>query len=483
VRIPLATTNALVAILASGSWLLASGQAITPGSTAGPTNGNFLSPGASFTLNRVALIDALGKIGAVAGPPGNCVLVNGASTACGSGGNGNSTLWPNFAGGETPGQTSTLVYTLAHTPDPAPLLQLYVNGLLMQQGVDYTLSGSTITFTSDYSTLLATSQVMVANYQFGIQSAGSTAFLTAITNLAMLFAASASASGTAYTGCPLDPALQLSTGMTINWVPDVNGTGGATTFNLCGLGAVALKEADGATNPTSTDAVAGKLYAIWYDGTVWRLPASGGGVVYPGAGVACSTGSGWCASYAVGTGNNDLVQLTAAGKLPAVDGSLLTNLPAAGAYAVSQPGTGNIAQTGSAVQIYSQASVPALAAGACYEIRVEYNDVSAGNHTTYLYVDASAVATLSGSGAIGGTGYTRRFWLTYCNAPASQTSQVITQYDVSYANTGGGGWTVDTGWTGSPTATGVNWASPHAIQIYTNAASGNMVGMFFRVGQ
>lgn len=55
---------------------------------------------------------------------------------------------------------------------------------------------------------------------------------------------------------------------------------------------------------------------------------SGGSTVYPGAGVGNSTGSAWATSYAVGTGNNDLVQLTSVGALPAVSGANLTNLPA-----------------------------------------------------------------------------------------------------------------------------------------------------------
>lgn len=48
--------------------------------------------------------------------------------------------------------------------------------------------------------------------------------------------------------------------------------------------------------------------------------------VYPSAGVGNSTGSAWGTSYTVGTAANNLVQMTAATKLPAVDGSLLTGL-------------------------------------------------------------------------------------------------------------------------------------------------------------
>lgn len=50
---------------------------------------------------------------------------------------------------------------------------------------------------------------------------------------------------------------------------------------------------------------------------------------YPGSGVPNSTGSAWSTSYTVGTAANNLLQLNATPKIPAVDGSLLTNVVAA----------------------------------------------------------------------------------------------------------------------------------------------------------
>jgi hypothetical protein len=78
--------------------------------------------------------------------------------------------------------------------------------------------------------------------------------------------------------CSLQPTLQeYTTGMTLHWTPDVNGTGGATTLNVDTLGATAVKLADGVTDPASTDIQSGQLYVIWYDGGVFRLPPRGGG--------------------------------------------------------------------------------------------------------------------------------------------------------------------------------------------------------------
>jgi hypothetical protein len=92
-----------------------------------------------------------------------------------------------------------------------------------------------------------------------------------------LYCASTGGSGTTYR-CSLAPALQgYVPGMVLHWRPDVNGAGGATTLEVDLLGAKAVRTADGAGNPGASDIAGGRLYAIWYDGTSFRLPAAGGG--------------------------------------------------------------------------------------------------------------------------------------------------------------------------------------------------------------
>jgi len=57
----------------------------------------------------------------------------------------------NFVGEEGPAGTvnsSNTVFTLAHSPSPVGSLKLFLNGILQKRTVDYTLSGSTITFTT-----------------------------------------------------------------------------------------------------------------------------------------------------------------------------------------------------------------------------------------------------------------------------------------------------------------------------------------------
>jgi hypothetical protein len=55
----------------------------------------------------------------------------------------------NLADNETPGGTIDGVntdFTLAHAPNPTASLQLQLGGIFLTQGVDYTISGNTITF-------------------------------------------------------------------------------------------------------------------------------------------------------------------------------------------------------------------------------------------------------------------------------------------------------------------------------------------------
>ena len=78
--------------------------------------------------------------------------------------------------------------------------------------------------------------------------------------------------------CSMSPPLAgYQKGMVVEWQPDVNGSGGATTLNINSLGARALKLADGASDPQSGDLAAGQQYALWFDGTAFRFlsPVSG----------------------------------------------------------------------------------------------------------------------------------------------------------------------------------------------------------------
>lgn len=72
----------------------------------------------------------------------------------------------NFVDAETPTGTinsSNAVFTLAHAPNPASSLELYLNGILQTAGgVDYTLASATIT----YVVAPGTGSTHVAWYRF-----------------------------------------------------------------------------------------------------------------------------------------------------------------------------------------------------------------------------------------------------------------------------------------------------------------------------
>jgi predicted enzyme related to lactoylglutathione lyase len=105
-----------------------------------------------------------------------------------------------------------------------------------------------------------------------VQPSLDTSYLTMNLTASMLYSASASNSTTAYTACPANSgAFPLTKGMIFEWVPDVNGAGGATTLDLCTLGTTSLMLANGTSNPSSASIVAGEMYTIWYDGTVFRM--------------------------------------------------------------------------------------------------------------------------------------------------------------------------------------------------------------------
>lgn len=70
-----------------------------------------------------------------------------------------------FADAETPVGTANgvnVTFTLEHAPNPALSLQLFVGGVLQQQGSDYTLTDDTITL----GTAPSANDIIVANYRY-----------------------------------------------------------------------------------------------------------------------------------------------------------------------------------------------------------------------------------------------------------------------------------------------------------------------------
>jgi hypothetical protein len=107
---------------------------------------------------------------------------------------------------------------------------------------------------------------------------------------------------------------------------------GSTTLGLVTFGDLTKSQADTYYYPLSTNP-AGYLTDAPSDGNTYGrkngawTSVAGGSMVYPGVGVAVSTGSAWDTSLQVGVLAGNLIKLDGSAKLPAVDGSQLTNLP------------------------------------------------------------------------------------------------------------------------------------------------------------
>jgi hypothetical protein len=142
-----------------------------------------------------------------------------------------------------------------------------------------------------------------------------------------LLCASSSGSASQYK-CSLNPTLAAYTnGMVLHWKPDVAGAGGATTLNIDTLGTRPLKATDGVSDPAPTDIAAGKLYNIWYDGSVFRLVAAGG----TSGGGAVASVFGRTGSIMAQSGDYTTDQVTEGGKL------YFTNARAWAALSASSP--------------------------------------------------------------------------------------------------------------------------------------------------
>ena len=105
--------------------------------------------GFAFTTDRIVKSGSTGALESVQGNLDDCIHVDGTTGPCGSVSLGNT--GPGFTDQEVPAGSvngSNTVFTLAQAPSPAASLELHRNGVLMKNGIDYSLTNSTITFGS-----------------------------------------------------------------------------------------------------------------------------------------------------------------------------------------------------------------------------------------------------------------------------------------------------------------------------------------------
>ena len=100
--------------------------------------------GGGYGTNRVAIVDQTGALETVIGNATDCVYVDGTSGPC-----FDPTQLPGYSDSETPGGVLdgvNLNFGLGGAPSPAASLLLLRNGILQQQGFDYTLTGQVVQF-------------------------------------------------------------------------------------------------------------------------------------------------------------------------------------------------------------------------------------------------------------------------------------------------------------------------------------------------
>jgi hypothetical protein len=127
--------------------------------------------GTSFAVSRAAVIDSTGAIDGATGNLSDCLHVDGTTGACGatSSGTGSGT----FVDAEFPSGTingTNTIFTLANVPAPSTSLALFRNGLLLDQGNDYTLASNTITFLA--GAVPQPTDVLLASYRVSVTITG-----------------------------------------------------------------------------------------------------------------------------------------------------------------------------------------------------------------------------------------------------------------------------------------------------------------------
>jgi hypothetical protein len=123
--------------------------------------------GPGFQPARAAVINPAGQVESAQGQLSDCLRVDGSSAPCGTGGSGGG-MFPAFADGETPTGIVDGInasFGLQAAPSPAGSLTIFRNGLLMRQNLDYTLSGSTVTFSTESAP--QPGDVLIASYRVG----------------------------------------------------------------------------------------------------------------------------------------------------------------------------------------------------------------------------------------------------------------------------------------------------------------------------
>lgn len=215
-------------------------------------------------------------------------------------------VWSDLAGDVTGALNALRVQKLQNravaATAPAPGQSLVWNGSLMQwepQTVSGGGGNGSMTVQSDGSVVGNRSTLNIVP-GFGlinvVSDNGNAIVLQQTVDTAVMQSKAAAQSGVSHTcfsgsgsvisyTCSMTPALtDYTAGMVVHWKPDVSGVGGNVTLDIDTLGSRPVKLADGVTNPAAGELAANRLYAIWYDGSNFRLMTAAGAPAAGGSG-------------------------------------------------------------------------------------------------------------------------------------------------------------------------------------------------------
>lgn len=145
-------------------------------------------------------------------------------------------------------RSSSVVVTAATAANPMVLTLQYAPGPMVTVGSSIVIAGATGTGCSAMNGPQTVSAVAGTSVTISLNGTGCTY---------------TGSSGSAY--IPGTVLTGYTPGMREFWLPDTNGTGGATTLAIDGNTATPLKESDCSTNPTSSDIVSNKMSMVWYN--------------------------------------------------------------------------------------------------------------------------------------------------------------------------------------------------------------------------
>ena len=207
------------------------------------------------------------------------------------------------------------------------------------------LPGTAVTFVADNTltpAISATGTAITVQY-----SAATAVMLTRATNQAgsNTLVTTTSSSATTFTGTMTPTLTAYTTGMVVQFTPNMTASG-TPTLNIDTLGAKNIREVDGTTPAGSGDLVSGRQYALWYDGTVFRIMAGAG---IGGVGTAAFAGTTGAVTLAFSGGNVFSAAMTPTGN---ITGITLATVPTGTSHLAIQwtmgatPFTASVAPTG-----------------------------------------------------------------------------------------------------------------------------------------